>query len=75
MTIDYYIGVAVGIFSILVAYAVSRLTRRDSICDRCEHLKSKDWTWQYFCSKEGCHYFAPKYCCYCKEKENEHGIT
>lgn len=73
MPIEYYIGVAVGIFSVLVAYAVSRLTRHDSMCDKCNRLRSKDWKGWYFCSEEGYHYFVPKYCSLYKEKEDEHG--
>ena len=73
MTIDYYYGVAVGIFSVLAAYVVSRLTRRDSMCDKCENLRSKDWNGKYWCGEEGYHYLAPKYCFRYKEREDEHG--
>ena len=73
MPIEYYIGVAVGIFSVLAAYFVSRFTRRDSMCDRCENLRTKSWNGEYWCSEEGHHRFAPKYCSHYKEKEDEHG--
>ena len=74
MPIEYYIGMAVGIFSVLVACAVSKLTqRRESMCDKCENLRSKDWNGKYWCREEGIHYLAPKYCSLYKEREDEHG--
>ena len=74
MPIEYYIGVAVGIFSVLIAYAISRLTRRDSMCDRCKYMTFKDWKGKRRCRKLwDWFYITPKYCSLYKEKEDEHG--
>ena len=76
MTLDYYIGIAVGLFSVLlayVAYVISKLIKGDSMCDRCENLRTKSWNGEYWCGEEGFHYFAPKYCYKYKEKKDEHG--
>lgn len=79
MTIaEYYIGMLAGIVVVLIPYFISRKAsgvKRGSICDRCKNLRSKSWNGEYFCSEEGCHYFAPKYCCHYKEREDEHGST
>lgn len=76
MPIEYYIGIAVGLVSVLIAYVISILTRRDSMCDKCKYMTFKDWNgkrrcrelWKWF-------YITPKYCSHYKEKENEHGST
>lgn len=67
----YYIGMLIGVAVVLLCYFVSRRAsrvKRSSICDTCKNLQSKDWTGQYFCSEEGCHYFAPKYCSRYRER-------
>ena len=77
MPIEYYIGIAVGLFSVLlayVAYVISKLIRGNSMCDRCKYMTFKDWKgkrrcadlWKWF-------YITPKYCSHYKEKEDEHG--
>lgn len=74
MTLDYYIGVTVGVISVLIAYVISKLITGDSMCDKCKHMTFKDWNgkrrcgvrWKWF-------YITPKYCADYKEKEDEHG--
>lgn len=71
MTIDYYIGIAVGLVSALIAYVISVFKpKHDSMCDKCKKLRCKDWKGWYFCSEEGYHYFVPKYCSLYKERDD-----
>ena len=74
MPIEYYIGVAVGIFSVLIAYVLSKLIRRYSMCDRCKYMIFKDWNGRRRCGNRlKWFYITPKYCSHYKEKEDEHG--
>ena len=77
MPIEYYIGIAVGLFSALLAYVlcvIPKLIKGDSMCDKCKYMSFKDWKgkrrcrelWKWF-------YITPKYCSHYKEKEDEHG--
>ena len=76
MPIEYYIGVAVGIFSVLIAYVLLRLTKRGSMCDKCKYMTFKDWKGKKWCRKKGCWlYFNPRYCNLYEEKGDEHGST
>ena len=72
MTIaGYYIGVLLGFVVVLFCNFIARWgsgVKRNSICDRCENLCSKDWKGEYWCEEEGFHYFAPKYCSQYKER-------
>ncbi len=43
MPIEYYIGIAVGVISVVIAYVLLRLTKRDSMCDKCKYMTFKDW--------------------------------
>ena len=74
MPIEYYIGIAVGIFSVLVAYVTYKLTRRDSLCDKCAHLCKKTWFGKYDCKETDYYYhFPPRYCSKYKERQDKHG--
>ena len=74
MPIEYYIGVAVGVISVVIAYVLLRLTKRDSMCDRCKYMTFKDWTGKRRCRERlKWFYITPKYCSHYKEKEDEHG--
>ena len=76
MPIEYYIGIAVGIFCVLIAYVLSRLTKRDSMCDRCKYMTFKDWKGKRRCADLfKWFYITPKYCSHYKDKEDEHGST
>jgi len=73
MPIEYYIGIAVGIFSVLFAYVISELTRRDSKCDKCIHLSRKRWSGKIECENYIDDFlFPPKYCCRYTERKDEH---
>lgn len=76
MTIDYCIGIVVGVVSVSLAYLLSRLTRRDSLCDKCTHLCKKTWFGTYDCKENDYYYrFPPRYCSKYEEREDEHGST
>ena len=77
MPIEYYIGIAVGLFSALLAYVlcvIPKLIKGDSMCDRCKYMTFKDWTGKRRCRERlKCFYITPKYCSHYKEKEDENG--
>lgn len=72
MPIEYYIGIAVGLSCVLLAYVISKLTRRDSMCDKCKYMTFKDWNGRMWCrEKTYWFYLSPKYCSLYKQKEDE----
>lgn len=76
MPIEYYIGIAVGISSVVIAYVISKLTRRDSMCDKCKYMTFKGWNGKRRCRELlEWFYIPPQYCSRYKEKEDEHGST
>ena len=76
MPIEYYIGIAVGVISVLLAYVISNLrTRRGAKCDKCKEMRFKDWKGRTWCRKKGWFYFNPRYCALYEEEEDEHGST
>lgn len=73
MTIEYYVGIAVGIGCVLIAYVISKLVKKSKpLCNNCKHLNRQDWNGAYHCEyRFSKHFFSPKFCSAYEEREDE----